>query len=555
LKRRKTTAGKMKRRKVTPERPFKLHRYWVFTALAVVLLFSAAIRLRLLQFPLERDEGEYAYAGQLMLRGIPPYLEAYNMKLPGTYAAYALLMAVFGQTIGGVHLGLILVNSISIVLVFVLARRLFDPLAGVAASAAFAILSVSPAVLGLAAHATHFVALFSLGGAILLLKANENKRPLTLFLSGLLFGLAFTMKQPGIFFGLFGGLYLLWTELRARPIRWRQSIVRVALFALGTIVPFGLTCLILWRAGVFSRFWFWTFSYASQYVSETSAKTAWNNFWSTMRYMTAASIWLWVLAGIGLVLLWRNRLRRVQAIFLTGLLIFALFAVCPGFYFRQHYFIVVLPVIGILGGVAVSSVGELLHNRRFSSAVQLALPLALIIAAIGYAVFRQAHYFFEMSPAAACNATYHGNPFAEAIAIGNYVKNNSQPSDRIAVMGSEPEIYFYASRRGSTGYIYTYPLMENQAYAGAMQQEMIRQIESAPPTYLLYIDVSLSWLRKPGAPMNVFEWLQRYKQERYDLVGMVDMLSPETVYRWGSEARNYSPSSKHIEIYKLRNHP
>src|SRR6185369_748186 len=144
--------------------------------------------LRLLQFPLERDEGEYAYAGQLMLRGIPPYLEAYNMKLPGTYAAYALLMAVFGQTIGGVHLGLILVNSISIVLVFVLARRLFDPLAGVAASAAFAILSVSPAVLGSPAHATHFVALFSLGGAILLLKANENKRPLTLFLSGLLFG-------------------------------------------------------------------------------------------------------------------------------------------------------------------------------------------------------------------------------------------------------------------------------------------------------------------------------------------------------------------------------
>lgn len=37
--------------------------------------------------PLERDEGEYAYAGQLMLQGIPPYQLAYNMKLPGTYAA------------------------------------------------------------------------------------------------------------------------------------------------------------------------------------------------------------------------------------------------------------------------------------------------------------------------------------------------------------------------------------------------------------------------------------------------------------------------------------
>jgi len=34
--------------------------------------------------------GEYAYAGQLILQGVPPYKEAYNMKLPGTYAAYAV---------------------------------------------------------------------------------------------------------------------------------------------------------------------------------------------------------------------------------------------------------------------------------------------------------------------------------------------------------------------------------------------------------------------------------------------------------------------------------
>ena len=47
-----------------------------------------------------RDEGEFTYIGRLMLPGIPPYLMAYNMKLPGIYAAYALLMAVFGQTTG-----------------------------------------------------------------------------------------------------------------------------------------------------------------------------------------------------------------------------------------------------------------------------------------------------------------------------------------------------------------------------------------------------------------------------------------------------------------------
>jgi hypothetical protein len=40
----------------------------------VVIVFALviAIRIRLLRIALERDEGEYAYAGQLMLQGIPP---------------------------------------------------------------------------------------------------------------------------------------------------------------------------------------------------------------------------------------------------------------------------------------------------------------------------------------------------------------------------------------------------------------------------------------------------------------------------------------------------
>src|SRR5580658_10064078 len=96
---------------------------WI--AVLLVLLATAAVRVRLLQTPLERDEGEYAYIGQLMLQGIPPYQLAANMKLPGTYAVYAVLMAVFGHTIGGIHLGLLLVNAIAIVLVALLGVRLF----------------------------------------------------------------------------------------------------------------------------------------------------------------------------------------------------------------------------------------------------------------------------------------------------------------------------------------------------------------------------------------------------------------------------------------------
>src|ERR1041385_8439812 len=59
-----------------------------------VMLFLLIVRLRVASVPLERDEGEYAYSGQLILEGIPPYQLAYNMKFPGTYYAYSLILAV-----------------------------------------------------------------------------------------------------------------------------------------------------------------------------------------------------------------------------------------------------------------------------------------------------------------------------------------------------------------------------------------------------------------------------------------------------------------------------
>lgn len=187
---------------------------WIAVIAAILLV--VIIRVRLLQIPLERDEGEYAYMGQLMLHGVPPFAVAYNMKLPGTYAAYALAMALFGQSIAGVHLGFLLVNIASIVMMFLLGRRLFGSLAGAVASISYAILAVHPGVDGTQAHATHFVIVCVLAGCLLLLKSVETRKLSTVFWSGLFFGLAFVMKQPGLLFLLFGALYLLWTDRRVR---------------------------------------------------------------------------------------------------------------------------------------------------------------------------------------------------------------------------------------------------------------------------------------------------------------------------------------------------
>src|SRR5258708_15063755 len=149
-------------------------RWRAFALVGLVILLFAAIRWRLREMPLERDEGEYAYAGQLILQGIPPYQMAYNMKLPGTYAAYAAMLRVFGSTPAGIHVGLLLVNGFTTLLIYFLARRRYGRLGSVTAAASYALISTSEAVLGLSAHATHFVVLMAVPGILLLLAARES---------------------------------------------------------------------------------------------------------------------------------------------------------------------------------------------------------------------------------------------------------------------------------------------------------------------------------------------------------------------------------------------
>ncbi|MEI6914265.1 MAG: glycosyltransferase family 39 protein, partial [Armatimonadota bacterium] len=256
-------------RRVSPEdAPSLTSERIAFVLVLLATAIVAIIRWGLLSMPLERDEGEYAYAGQLVLQGIPPYKLAYNMKLPGTYVVYAAIMAVFGQTPSAIHIGLLLSSLISMALVFFIARRMFDPLAAAASSAVYGFLALSPSVLGLAGHATQFMVPFVLGGVLLLQKWELAGTAKHLGWSALLFGMAFLMKQQAVFFVAFGLVFVLRTAVKEH----RRVAAAVSLYSVSALIPFALTCACLGALGVFGRFWFWCFSYARQYVSQIALR-------------------------------------------------------------------------------------------------------------------------------------------------------------------------------------------------------------------------------------------------------------------------------------------
>ena len=459
---------------------------WILVAIAV--LSAAAVRIRLLGIPLERDEGEYAYTGQLMLQGIPPYKLVYSMKFPGTAAAYAAIMSVFGQTITGIHLGFMLVNAAAIVLIYLLGKRLLTPAAGVAASAVYALLSMGQGVNGSQAHATHFVVLAALGGTLLLLRAIDSRRWPALLLSGVLYGIAVLMKQHGALFVVFGVLYLAWDQWTRRREGWLPAVKSVATFLCGVSLPLALTGLILWRAGVFDKFWFWTFTYAHAYAREVPL--SFGIFWFGQSFpdIVRPNLALWLIALAGLVLIWRRKEDRMAAVFASGFLLFSFLAVCPGFYFRPHYFVLMLPAIALLAGAAVGTSAKLWPHASW-------LTYLVYVAALVFSVVRQQEYLFQISPLKITRAMDGGGPFPEAIQIGNYLRTHSNKDSRIAILGSEPEILFYAQRRSATGHIYMYGLMEDQPYALTMQKELIRDVENSQPDYVVFVTTATSWVR------------------------------------------------------------
>jgi len=521
--------------------------------LAAALALAGALRWRLADMPLERDEGEYAYAGQLLLDGVPPYRLAYNMKYPGTYAAYALIMAVFGQTPRGIHAGVILVTSATAVLVFFVGRRLFGAGAGAAAAACHAVLATNPSFLALAGHASHFVALAAMGGVALVLRGLDRGGRWIFLAAGACFGLAILMKQPGAVFLAFAALYLAVHEWRARPRSWRRTGERLGLLLGAAALVLGATFLALAAAGVFGTFWFWTFEYARAYGGYVSLEAGARQLMTMLERFAWPMLGLAALSAAGIAAVLLCRRYRAGAAAALGLLVFSFIGTGAGLHFRHHYFILMLPALALLAGAAGGAAADLLGRTRLGRAAW-AVPAAALAASCGWMIAQERAVLFEGAPAVACRTLYTMNPFPESIEIAGYIESRTSPGDTIAVLGSEPQIYFYARRRSATGYIYTYGLMEPQPFARRMQEEMIAEIEAARPAYVVVSNVVTSWVVRPDSDRTIFEWGRQYLARNYDRVGVIDILSAtRTDYYWNEWAAQTAPrSSAFLAVYKRR---
>jgi hypothetical protein len=359
----------------------------------------------------------------------------------------------------------------------------------------------------------------------------------------------------------------------------------LGVFGLGWLLPYGVTCLVLAWAGAFHQFVFWTISYATQYASAVPLVKGPDVLRATLNAVVGPNLLFWVLPWAGaLVMWWEDRLNvgslksKVQSpksegpdtthhvsrftfhvtpipyarFFLMALLFCSVASASVGLYFREHYFILVLPVLALLTGVAVSRGLYLLRHDQ-TIELFLALPiLGLFGIGICSALIGHGAVWLTLPVDQSMRSIFGSTLFAETARVADYLKAHTAKDERIVVLGSEPEIYFYAHRRAATGYIYTYPLMEAHPFALKMQEEMIGEIERARPAYVVFVDDQYSWLVRPDSAQRLFEWWKAYWASDLDLVQTIEF--QEGLARGSDMDRpgKNVPLSNHILILKRR---
>src|SRR5262245_47637340 len=165
--------------------------------IALVVALTAVLRLPLLDLPLERDEGGYAYIAWRLELGELPYRDWFDQKPPGIFWAYASAAALPVDPVVAIRLVAALFSAATGVALLFVARRFVDRGWALGAAAFFVFLSADPRLQGPVANTERFMLLPLVFAHLLFLRfAREDLggrwAPLAI---GALLGLATSFKQ------------------------------------------------------------------------------------------------------------------------------------------------------------------------------------------------------------------------------------------------------------------------------------------------------------------------------------------------------------------------
>ena len=501
---------------MTRSRGYPLAAGWAWFAAICVL--ALLLRAPIATIPLERDEGEYAYTAQRWLQGDLPYRDAFDQKPPGIFVVYALIEQVGGGGPTALHWGAQFYTLGTLAVLWLLGRRMSSAASGLAAAAFAAFMTTAPGVWGNAANTELFMLLPLTAALLAADRAVERDAPRWALATGACAALALLFKQMAITTVVFYAMFL--------AVRARRRASAIALMGLGLVGILGVACAYFVAHGAGPEFYDATIGYNLHYAARAPLADYPHHLWLNL-LVVGASFWPFVILAAAQLTraCWGSaateaataRRTRQRTFWVAAWLAASLAGTASGGYFTPHYFMQTVPALALLAGMAV---GET-RLQPLGEPLRPFVQAAFVLGTIGVGILTNRWYYTSGDVAGKLARLYGDTPFADSPAVARFIRERSTPTDSVFVLGSEPQILYYADRRSATRYFYIYPLAGPYPNVRQRQEEAWREITHNQPRFVITVFLPKSFLGAAETPRDIVDRVRDLLDQSYQLVGVL----------------------------------
>jgi 4-amino-4-deoxy-L-arabinose transferase-like glycosyltransferase len=433
---------------VGADKKFKKDRQTI-AWLSIILILTFLVRAPFLAEPFECDQAVFANLGWNWQNGKIIYKDIFDNKPPLVYLFVRLLINLFGYSDWGIHFGYAVLALFSTFVFYLLSKLFFRRAVALLGSFLYGLFSGGALISGSFANAENLMVFFVISAFYFFGVALQKENSLFLFISGNLIGLAMMAKQSALFEALAFALFLLASSLKNGQVY--SGLKKTAVFWSGAILLIILCWGYFMAKGAGRDFLDSVFLYNMFFGRIVGIRQGLVNFWHSFFWTPRENIFLWVLAGLGLIFacLKRDGKSRLLILWLAA----SALGVVSSLRFYPHNFIQVIPALVLLASLYLDKmfVGSTILWRKYLAAGLLALALLSFMGV-------QWKYYFCYSPVDSLINRRAGlaRPalYQEAHRLSALIKSNTKPNSCIYVWGLWPEIYFYSQRLPASKYFF-----------------------------------------------------------------------------------------------------
>lgn len=498
-----------------------------FAGVLAIVGFATSIFFAIgsLTWPFGRDQGIFAWAGEVILNGGVPYRDAWDIKGPLTHYAYAFALGLLGNR----EISIRVLDLLALTATAWSLRRLTLRLTGGDAYGAnFAVIFF---VLGYygggfwhTAQPDGWGGMLILGVVVQLLEPSL-KPYRTAAVAGILVGLATLFKPTFLIF--------LLLPICSPDDGSHIKSTRIALVAT-TALSFAALLTVVFLTLYFASDGLGDYADVLRFISQSYLPPRHFIDESTKFFSSLFFVGLLIptlLAPIGLWVLRRQQTRRQLHVLTLWLVLTLLLVIAQGRYFTYQWIpslIAVTPPFGI----AATYIGQ-----RWVTSVPRTLRTAALAIAVGVSVFSPwkapgllhssewPRYVFGFED----RASYVGHMtapwrYVTYAKLSSYIQNHSGADDLVVLWGFDTVVNLLSDRRSPTRFGVSYPLAVEGPLRARYRGLFMSELSGSPPRYII-LDVQQPWALVDKSGREILDGFPAFNQfllQHYRLVEEID---------------------------------